>query len=617
LEDRMSASRTELGYPENADLVDTSDVSSVPEAFRRTVERFGDAVAYRTLDDSTRLTWSQVAEKVEQWAGSLASVGVRRGDTVAMMMVNRPEHLIVDLGVIHLGATSTSLYNTLPAEELGYVVTNSGARIVVTEERFTETVRRAVVQHGLDIDVLVVLDVESVEPLEGVEVVTDTQFLSRKPPAGFDFDAVWRAVERKDVCHLIYTSGTTGRPKGVELSHGSALMGTEAYRAAAPLAPGARLLSAFPLAHAAERAMTYFLPAVQGYCVTFCPDIRQLSDYYLAVRPAYVFMTPRSLERFQSAINAQIALEPDAERRVAMQSALDLGVQVITAEQTDGTVDARLLADWEKTAALRKEILALVGLDEVEWAGVGSAPVSLELIAYFQGLGLPAREGWGTTETGASTAIGRLNTPYRLGYAGSAAPGMEIKLAEDGEILVRGPGLMTGYRNQPEETARAIDAEGWFHTGDIGTINELGYVKMVDRKKELIINANGKNMSPVKIESKVKNAGSLIGQIVAVGDSKPYVSALVTLDPDGVEVYRRQHGIDPDVSIENDEGLLAAVQAQIDRANAELAGPEQIRQWALITDEWVPGGDELTPTMKMKRRSIVKKYADVIEEIYQ
>jgi len=197
---------------------------------------------------------------------------------------------------------------------------------------------------------------------------------------------------------------------------------------------------------------------------------------------------------------------------------------------------------------------------------------------------------------------------------------MEIKLAEDGEILVRGNGLMTGYRNNPEESSQAIDADGWLHSGDIGALNEFGQLRMVDRKKELIINANGKNMSPVKIESKVKNAGTLVGQIIAVGDSKPYVSALIQLDPEGMEVYRQQHGIACDVPLEvlaKDPDLRAALQAQIDRANADLADVEQIRDWVLVTDEWVPGGDELTPTMKLKRRAIVTKYAGPIDDIYQ
>lgn len=615
----MVESPVDLGYPADATLVDTSDVASVPAAFQRTVRRFGAAVAYRTLDDSVRLTWEQVAEQVARWAHALAATGVTAGDTAAIMMTNRPEHLIIDLGAVHLGAACTSIYNSMPPADVAYVLADAGARVVVTEARFADQVRTAVTEHGLRIELLVVLDDPDPAPLTGVEVLTHEQFLARRPPADFHFDAAWRSVRREDVCQIIYTSGTTQRPKGVELSHRSALQSADVYRVVAPLTPGRRLLSAFPLAHVAERVLTYFVPVLQGHCVTFCPDIRKLGAYYLAVRPAYVFLTPRSLERFRSAIEVAIASESDAHRRKAMRHAIDLGTLVVTAEQTGRDPDPEVLEAWQATAALRAEMLAVVGMDGVEYAGVGSAPVSLELMTYFLALGLPAREGYGMTESGAVTALGRLDGPYRVGHCGPPVPNTQIKLAGDGEILVRGPGLMTGYRNHPEQTTEAIDAEGWLHTGDIGAFNELGHLRMVDRKKELIINSNGKNMSPVRIEGAIKNAGSLIGQVLAVGDARPHVSALLTLDPEGLEVHRRRHRIDPatpaDVLAE-DPTLRAEIQAQIDRANAHLSAVEKVRAWVLLTEEWVPGV-ELTPTMKLKRRVITAKHADTIEELYR
>lgn len=616
----MPESSIELGYPANAEVASIEGVPSVPAAFQATVRRFPDAVAYRTVDDSTRLTWSEVAEQVERWSHALSVAGVSHGGTVAMMMVNRPEHLIVDLGAIHLGGVATSIYNTMPPSELAYVVGDAGARVLVTQARFLAKVRDAVVDHGLGLETVVVFDADAPPAIPGVDVFPVHAFLDRGGESALDFQTAWQAVQREDLCHVIYTSGTTGRPKGVELSHRSALSGAEVYRIVAPVAPGRRLLSAFPLAHAAERAVTYYIPVAQGHCVTFCDDIRKLSDYYLAVRPAYVFLTPRSLERFRVMIERNVALEPDAAKRSEMERAISVGVEVFIAEQNGRAVSPELRQEWEDSAAIRREILATVGLDGVEYAGCGSAPLSLELMTFFLGVGLPAREGWGMTESGATTAIGRLNEPYHVGYAGSASPGMEIKIAEDGEILVRGTGLMSGYRNDPAETARVIDADGWLHSGDIGALNEFGQLKMIDRKKELIINANGKNMSPVKIESKVQNAGNLVGQVIAIGDSRPYVSALVRLDPEGLEVFRHEHNIPADTPLEvlaKGPDLNAAIQAQIDRANWELADVEKIRHWKLLTEDWIPGGDELTPTMKLKRRAITTKYADVIDELYQ
>lgn len=616
----MPESSVELGYPAGHAVGGVEGVASVPDALQRTARRFPDGVAFRTVEDRIRLTWSQVVACVERWAAALSGVGVRHGETGAIMMVNCPQHLIVDLAITHLGAAATSIYLTMPPEELAYVVTDAGAKVLVTQSRFLPQVHEAVVTHGLQLETVVVLDAGDPEAIPGVAVFSDAAFLEHAPATGFDFAASWQAVEREDICQVIYTSGTTGRPKGVELSHRSALAGAEVYRLVAPMEPGRRLLSAFPLAHAAERCNTYYLPVVQGHAVTFCPDIRELSDYYVKVHPAVAFMTPRSMERFKATIEQNVEREPDERERERMRRAIRLGIDSFTAEQNGQEISEQVRREWHDTMEVRKRLLATVGLDAFEYAGVGSAPLTLELMAFFIGLGVPAREGYGLTESGATTALGRLDQPYRLGYAGPASPGMEIKIADDGEILVRGNGLMTRYRNNPEATAAAIDADGWLHSGDIGALNELGQLRMIDRKKELIINSNGKNMSPVKIESKVKLAGSFIGQVMAVGDARPYVTALILLDPEAVDGFRRRHGIPdgtPLHALTDDLRLHHEIQAQIDRANAELADVERIRDWMLVPDEWAPGGEELTPTMKLKRRAIINKYAEQIDGLYQ
>lgn len=611
---------TDLGYPAGTEMVDVEGVASMPAAFQRTVQRFPDAVAYRNVDDSMRITWSQLAEEVKTWSTALSGLGVTRGDTVATLMTTRPEHPIVDLGVIHLGATATSVYPTTPGRELANIVADSRARVLVTQADLYEQVRSAVLDHGLSLDVVVVFDVEHPEVLTGVEVLSASGLPARQPAEGFDFEASWRTVAPEDICQVLYTSGTTGDPKGVELSHRATLVALDAYRVAAPLPPGRRLLSALPLAHAAERFTTYYLPVVQGYCVTFCPDIRQLSDYYLAVRPAYGATTPRSLERFRASIEKYIALQPDPDRRAALGEVVERGTTIFMEDQAGRQAEPELLAAWEADAPLRRELLAVVGLDEADLAFCGAAPVPLELMTYFLGLGLVVREIWGMTESGATTAMGRVDQPYRLGFCGTPAPGMEIKIADDGEILVRGEALMNGYRNKPEETANVIDADGWLHSGDLGILNEFGQLRVVGRIKELIINSNGKNMSPVKIESTVKNSGKLVDQVVAIGDARPYVATLITLDPEGLEVFCAERGIPSDTPLDvlaKDPDLTAEVQAQIDRANTDLTSVERIRAWTIAPDHWAPGGDELTPTMKLKRRSIVSKYSDAIEDLYR
>ena len=618
---RMAETATDLGYPAETDVSGIDGIVSVPAAFDRTVERFPDAVAYRTVDDSTRLTWSQVRDEVRAWSAAMHGIGVRRHGSVALLMVNRPEHLIADLASIHLGAASTSIYNTMPPADMAYVVADAGAELLVTQAAFVPAIRAAVLNHGLELRHLVVFDCDTteLEPIAGVVLHSPASFLQRGPGPDFDFEQSWRTVDSEDICHVIYTSGTTGTPKGVELSHRSALACADVYRTVAPVAPGRRLLSAFPLAHAAERVVTYFLPIVQGHCVTFCDDVRQLSRYYIEVRPAYVFMTPRSLERFKATIERNIALEEDPTRRAQMRRAVELGSEVFAAEQSGTPLTDAVRREWRATGETRREILASVGLDGVEYAGVGAAPVTVDLMAFFLGLGLSAREGYGLTESGGPTALGRLQQPYRVGYAGCASPGMEIKLADDGEVLLRGTGMMTRYRNDPGATEAAFDEDGWYKTGDIGVLNELGQLRMVDRKKELIINSNGKNMSPVKIESRIKNSGTLVGQVVAFGDSRPFVTALITLDPEGLEVFQKNNDIEPGTSVHelaDNAAVRAALQAQIDRANEQLSEVERVRAWTLLTEDWPVGGDELTPTMKLRRRSITTKYADRIDGLY-
>ncbi|MET8219820.1 AMP-dependent synthetase/ligase [Streptomyces hirsutus] len=609
-----------LGYPEQRPFRRTLDMTTLPEAFQLTVEAYPHAVALRTEDDSLRLSWSEAADLVEVLAGALAALGTGRGDTLALLLTNRPEHQLLDLAALHLGAATTSIYSTLPPVDLAYNIGDSGSRVVVTEPSLEAGLREAITHHGLSVDHVIVLDHAQVEALEGVRTHTYGELLLRPAPEGFDFARTWRAVSPDDVATVIYTSGTTDLPKGVELQHSAILHTVDTYHEAAPLAAGRRLLSGMPMAHVGERIISYYLAVTQGHCVTFCPDLRQLNNMYLRVRPAMIFLVPRSLERFRSLIEAYIDAQPDEERRARLRRAGALGEQLTDAEQAGSAVPAELRREWEELAPERTDLLAVVGLDAVEYAVVGGAYVDVDLLRYFLGLGLPVREGYGSTECCALATPGRLSDEYRIGYAGPVATGMELRIAEDGEILLRGPRLMRGYRNKPEATRDAIDADGWLHTGDIGVLNELGQLKMVDRKKDLIINTNGKNISPVRIESRIVLAGSLVGTAVATGDSRAYVSALLVASPEGVAGYRRAHpetaGLD-DEALGGDEGFRAAVQRQVDAANKDLAAVEQIKTWTLIMTPWEVGGHEITASNKLKRRAVLTRYASTIDAMYQ
>jgi long-subunit acyl-CoA synthetase (AMP-forming) len=336
-----------------------------------------------------------------------------------------------------------------------------------------------------------------------------------------------------------------------------------------------------------------------GFATTCCPDPRQVAAYLPEVRPTWFFAVPRIWEKLKAAIEAGIEAEQDEEKKQATKWALDLGLRRARGEDVDEDEFAR--AD----ELVLSKIRARLGLDQVESVNVGAAPTPPEVIEFFHAIGIPLAELWGMSET---TGYGAVNPPdaIRIGTVGPPAPGAEIRLADDGEVLIRGPFITTGYRNQPEQTAEAIDDDGWLHTGDIGEFDEAGYLKLVDRKKELIISAGGKNMSPANIEAKLKASSPVIGQAIAIGDGKPYNVALITLDPDVAPAFEHQQGRD---------ALLAEVERGVEAANEALARVEQIKRYELLDDEWQPGGDE--PTMKLKRKPIHEKYADEIDSLYE
>jgi long-subunit acyl-CoA synthetase (AMP-forming) len=555
------------------------EASTIAQAFQATAGAHADKVALRTKGDEFSITWREYAERVEETAGGLAALGLERGQAMGLLLTNRPEFHWFDAAALHLGATPFSLYNTYTPEQIQYQLTDAEARILITEEAFAERVRG----------------------LEGVETVIVVEEDSLpEPPDGFDFEAAWRAVEPDDLLTLIYTSGTTGPPKGVQITHANMVATIRGVSEVIEFPEEGRLVSWLPMAHIAERNCTQYLPMFVGFSTTCCPDPRQLVAYLPEVRPTWFFAVPRIWEKLKAAIEAGIEAEQDAAKQQATRWALDLGLRRVRGESIDEEEHAR--AD----ELVLSKIRAKLGFDAVESVNVGAAPTPPEVIEFFHALGIPLGELWGMSET---TGYGAVNPPdaIRIGTVGPAAPGAEIRLAGDGEVLIRGPFVTTGYRNQPEKTREAIDADGWLHTGDIGELDEDGYLTLVDRKKELIISAGGKNMSPANIEAKLKAASPVIGQAIAIGDGKPYNVALLTLDPDVAPAVEQQQGRD---------ALLKEVERGVEAANEQLARVEQIKRFKLLDDEWQPGGDELTPTMKLKRKPIHEKYADEIEELY-
>ena len=437
------------------------DASTVAEAFQLTAQAHPDRCALRLKDDELSITWAEYADKVRRTAAGLAGMGLGRGDAMGIMLTNRPEFHWFDAAALHLGATPFSIYNTYAPEQVEYQLQDAGADIVITEKAFADRIRG--VEHVIVID-------------DGGEVESHAS-------EDFDFEAAWRAVEPDDVLTLIYTSGTTGPPKGVELTHANLISAVNGFDQVIAFPDDGRVVSWLPMAHIAERACSHYLPMLLGFTTTCCPDPRQVVAYLPEVKPTWFFAVPRIWEKLKAAIEAGVAAEQDAAKKQATEWALGVGLKKVRAEQAGEEVPEELAQEYAKADELvLSKIRARLGLDKIESVNVGAAPTPREVIEFFHAIGVPLAELWGMSET---TGYGACNPPERIkvGTVGPPAPGCEIRLAGDGEVLIRGQFVMPGYRNQPDQTREAMDDEGWLHTGDVGEFDENGYLKIVDRKR--------------------------------------------------------------------------------------------------------------------------------------
>ncbi|GAA1014051.1 putative fatty-acid-CoA ligase FadD [Acrocarpospora pleiomorpha] len=585
-------------------------VGTIAELFQRTVRAHRDRIALRSSDGAVELTWGQYAERVERIAAGLASLGVRRGDTVALMLTNRPEFHLVDTAVLHLGATPFSVYNTSPAAQIAHLFGNAGNRVVVTERQWVATVRAAggAVEHVVCVD----------GAAEGAVRLADVE---AERPDGFDFEAGWRAVAPEDLVTLIYTSGTTGPPKGVELEHRAILASLRGGLCLPFLAAGVdtgRLVSYLPDAHVANRYFSHYLAMAGGSSITTVADLKTMARVLPAVRPTVFLGVPAFWYKMQAAIGQAIAANSGVRRRLA-DWAVAAGREVMALRTAGRPVPAGVAARYAVAdrIVLRK-LRARIGLDAAGAAITGAAPIAPDVVRFFHSLGIPLSEGYAMSE---SAAAGAISPPeaVRPGTVGPPMRGVEVKVAEDGELLFRSATLMRGYRGDPARTAEAIDAEGWLHTGDIGVIGPDGYVTIVDRKKDLIINSSGKNMSPANIEQAVLVSCPLAGSVVAVGDRRPYVVALIALDPAATRDFAAAHGLPADEDIAALARLpevRAAIEEGVTRANTTLSRVEQIKYFRILPVSWTPGSEELTPTNKVRRREVTVKYAEEIEALY-
>ncbi|WP_040808548.1 fatty acid--CoA ligase FadD11 [Nocardia concava] len=584
-----------------------SQPNTSPAAFQATAAIDPDAIAVRDIGGHHVLTWGDYAAQVREIAAGLAALGVGRGDTVAFMMANRVEFYPLEVGAQHTGATSFSVYNTLSAEQLHYVFDNAGNKVVICEAQYVDKIRAS----GVPMHTIVCIDA----PAPGTLTVAQLKQLGR---ADFDFDATWQAITPEDVVTLCYTSGTTGNPKGVEITHANLAFECRAYASVMPVEFGDRITSFLPTAHMADRVTNLYLHQYFGTQITVVPDRTQLPAALADVHPTIWGAVPRVWEKLKAAVEYSVTAETDPARRAALDWALGLAARKAEAQLAGVPLDDTQAAEWDKAdAAVLGPLRAKIGLDQLKWALSGAAPIPPETLGFFFGLGIPISEVWGMSEL---TCVVSVSLPgqARLGTVGRLLPGLESRIGEDGEYFVRGPLVMREYRKEPEKTAATLDAEGWLATGDIITEDADGYLRVVDRKKELIINSAGKNMSPANIENTIKAATGLIGALATIGDNRPYNTALIVLDAESAPPYAAQHGL-TDASAEAlaaDKNVVAEIARGVAAGNAKLSRIEQIKRFTILPTFWEPGGDEITLTMKLRRKPIAEKYAHTIDTMY-
>ena len=595
----------------SADIDKVVDGQTVPGEFVKTVAEDGDRVAlrWRRDDDSWgEWTFAEYADKACRVASGLAKLGVGRGDRVVLMMRNRPEFHISDLAVLLLGATPVSIYNSSSPEQVEYLTGHSKAKVAILEDRdFLQRLQK--VRGELPLLKAVAL----IEDANGEEGVISFASLLESDPV--DLAEASKIAQPADLATVIYTSGTTGPPKGVALSHYNICWTAESYKRTLGFDPrGMRVLSYLPMAHIAERMVSHYLGMLGGAEVTSCPDPALLSQYLTQVRPQNFFGVPRVWEKLHAGVNAALSADPEKKQKFDEAIAASAPIDAKRRRGEELTDEEKATWDFLEEVAFTP-VKQLIGLDQVKIAITAAAPIGIEVLEWFRAIGVPLTEIYGMSEnTGPLTW-----EPYhpRLGTVGKAMPGIELKLMEDGEVCARGGNVFSGYLDDPEKTAEALDADGWLHTGDIGEMDDDGFLKIVDRKKELIITAGGKNISPANLEGALKSF-PLIGQAAVIGDRRPYISALIVLDPEVAPAWAKSKGIAGASVAELAKApeVLAEIEANVAEANKRFSQVEQIKRWTLLADEWLPDSEELTPTMKLKRRGVNSRYAADIEALY-
>jgi long-chain acyl-CoA synthetase len=602
---------------------------TIIECFHERVRSHPEKAAFRYKKDGgwADITWRDYGDTVRRAGKSLLSLGFGHSDKISLLSANRPEWHMTDVTAMSLGGATAAIYATNSPEQVAYIVDHSDSKVAFVDT--TEQLEKILKMRSELPKLRKVVVFDGVGDADKDFVISWDEFLLLG--SGVEdsrYEETLRNVKPDDLATFVYTSGTTGPPKAVMLTHSNIWWTAEHSRAHIPIRDpeNARALSYLPLSHIAERMISHLLQIYYGSQTWFAGSIDTLLEDLQACKPTYFFGVPRVWEKFYAGVQAKMAAADPNDRKTKLaKKAVELGRQVAIAEQEavargGKLADARVPVSVKlRHSVLDKLVLhkvrAAFGLDECNLPLSAAAPLNPDLIWFFHSVGLRISEGYGQSEDNGPTTW---NPPdaIKIGTVGTPLPGLEVKLADDGEILVRGGNVMSGYYKDETATKEAIDDDGWLHSGDIGEFDQYRFLTITDRKKELIITAGGKNIAPSQIEERIK-FHPLISQVVIIGDKRPFLSALITLDPEKAPAWAKEHGIEGDIgAIASNDRTLKEIEGMIGEVNKHFAKVEGVRRFRVLDRDFLQEEEEITPTMKVKRRKINELYGDVIEDIY-
>jgi len=598
------------------------EINTIPRLFWDSVKSRGERVAMREKDLGIwqEISWSHYGEKAKLTGLALHTLGLEKGNVVSIASEGNPEWLYTDMGTIGAGGISSGVYTTDSAAQVKYLVNDSATKFYFAENE--EQLDKILEVRGEcpSLKKIIVYDMEGLNDFHDDQVISYEEFLKIGEKTNQENPNLWESlvnnVSPDDIAILVYTSGTTGPSKGAMINHTNLLYSINTGYDIFDVMEHEEQLSFLPLCHILERSVSVMIPLKTGAVVNFAESIDTVPENIREVSPTVFIAVPRIWEKFYSSITI---LMKDATfvGKFFYQFSINVG-----SKYKEYFIDGKepplslKLSYWICNQLVLKNIKKLLGLNNCRYALSGAAPISPDLINWYLSLGIDMREGWGMTETaGVGTAF--YSREIKLGHVGRAVNDSEVRIAQDGEILFRGPGVFCGYLNKPEQTKETL-IDGWLHTGDVGEIDNYGNLKITDRKKDIIITAGGKNISPSEIENELKFS-PFISDAVVIGDKRKFLSCLIMIDEENV----MKHAQDNDIPFSNFESLckseeiVSLIDDEVNKVNKKFASVEQVKKFSLIDIQLTAEDDELTPTMKLKRKFINQKYGDIIESMYQ